>query len=576
LRETRTVLASALGAAVLLMIGMCGVAEARTIYTVAGGGDLLPPEIGDRPVPGTAISLDESSGITALPNGDLLILSGGHTLVLDPQGMVRAVAPSPGPDLLGVDRSGTEYAYAPGSDQLVLRRPGGAYEPFASLHELLPFSPTDMLVHPDGGVLLASVRLVMRVMPDGTTVRVAGTGGPGHFMDGVPATEARLRYPTSLAWAVDGALLIADRDDNRVRRLDPHSGTISTVAGTGQRRSSGDGGLATAAPLDWPTWITVGPHSGYAVVELSNRSARIRRVSRTGIIRTVAGGGAGRSFGLGTSMLNGDGGVARRASLFDAGDLVLTPKDEYVFADDDLIRLVTSPRTVRLGLALRTALPGRRRVSYTLTVPARLRFEVRGDGGRLLRQRRARAGRGYFRLPAGLPAGGWILTLRATSSAGISVRKAGLITAPRLSRRVAAAAIQADDAGRPLITPRGLDTAIRRGDEIRPTRCRRFGPRRVDCVWALDISSDQDCDGISSARLDRHGQMYIGEYANGPGDECVGFQRRPRWEFEPRAMPMLGAGHSTSIKCMCGGLVQGTVQIAHRPRLYVGTEASTG
>jgi hypothetical protein len=138
--------------------------------------------------------------------------------------------------------------------------------------------------------------------------------------------------------------------------------------------------------------------------------------------------------------------------------------------------------------------------------------------------------------------GGWIVTLKAKSSAGISVRDAGLVTTRRLSRRLAAAAIQADDAVRALIPPRGLDTSIRPGDELRPTRCHRFGPRRVDCIWALDISSDQDCDGISSARLDRHGQIYVGEYASGPDDECVGFQRRPRWEFEPLAVPMLGAG----------------------------------
>ena len=132
--------------------------------------------------------------------------------------------------------------------------------------------------------------------------------------------------------------------------------------------------------------------------------------------------------------------------------------------------LVTSPRTTRLALALRTALPARRRLSYTLSVAARLRLEVRGEGRRLVRVKEARSGYGHFRLPAGLPAGGWILTLTATNSAGVSVREAGLITTPKLSRRVAAAAIQAADidAERALITARGIDTAIRRGD--RPTR----------------------------------------------------------------------------------------------------------
>jgi hypothetical protein len=516
----------------VLFAGLCGVAEARTIYTIAGGGALPPPKVGEPPVRGTAIALADSSGVARLPGGNLLISTGRHTLVLDTHGMVRAV-PAPKPTVLGVDRLGTEYALGQPA-RLLLRRPGGSYEAFASLNEVIPYFPTDMLVHPEGGVLLAGTIGVLRVLPDGTTVRVAGSGRDGSD-DGVPAVDASLLYPTSLAWAADGALLIADRDDNRVRRIDPQSGAITTIAGNGQKGFGGDGGPATAAPLDWPTEIVVGPHGGFAIAETDGRN-RIRRVTRGGTMRTIAGGGPARSFGRGTSMLNGDGEEAHRGRLYWPRDLLVTARDEYVFADEDLIRFVTSPRTTRLALALRVALPARRRVSYTLSAPARLRLEVLGEGRRLVLRRRARPGPGWFRLPSGLPASGYSLTLTATNSMGSAVREAGLVTTPKLSRRVAAAAIQASDAGRRLITQSGLDTTIRRGDVDRPTRCRRFGARRVDCVFAYDVSTDQECDEIHSAQLDRRGQIHVGLYG------CVGFRRQPRWDLEPSPMLMLGPG----------------------------------
>ena len=146
-------------------------------------------------------------------------------------------------------------------------------------------------------------------------------------------------------------------------------------------------------------------------------------------------------------MLNGDGEDARHAGLNSPDSLQITPRDEYVFADANLVRFASSARTTRLALALRTALPARRRVSYTLSVPARLRLEVRGEGRRVVQSKRAPAGLGYFRLPPGLPTGGYILTLTATASDGpVAVREAAMHTTPRLSRRVAAAAIQAAEA----------------------------------------------------------------------------------------------------------------------------------
>ena len=84
-----------------------------------------------------------------------------------------------------------------------------------------------------------------------TLFTFAGTGVAGFGGDGGPATSAALRQPTAVAWLADGSVLMADYANHRIRRISP-SGQISTVAGTGTAGYSGDGGPATSARLSWP------------------------------------------------------------------------------------------------------------------------------------------------------------------------------------------------------------------------------------------------------------------------------------------------------------------------------------
>src|SRR3954452_2246598 len=79
----------------------------------------------------------------------------------------------------------------------------------------------------------------------------AGTGAAAFGGDGGPAGSAALRAPTAVAWLADGSALVADYANHRIRRISP-SGQIRTVAGTGTAGYSGDGGPATSARLNWP------------------------------------------------------------------------------------------------------------------------------------------------------------------------------------------------------------------------------------------------------------------------------------------------------------------------------------
>jgi YD repeat-containing protein len=130
---------------------------------------------------------------------------------------------------------------------------------------------------------------IRRVAPDGIITTVAGTGAYGYSGDGGPATAAALNMPNGVAVGADGALFIADTSNNRIRRVGP-DGIITTVAGTGAYGYSGDGGPATAATLASPTKVAVGPDGALSIADRMNN--RIRRVGPDGIITTVAGTGA--------------------------------------------------------------------------------------------------------------------------------------------------------------------------------------------------------------------------------------------------------------------------------------------
>ncbi|HSE58766.1 MAG TPA: SMP-30/gluconolactonase/LRE family protein [Nitrospiraceae bacterium] len=128
----------------------------------------------------------------------------------------------------------------------------------------------------------------------GGTVRFAvgkvQDGGAQFAGDGGPAIKARLNFPSAVAVDADGTLFIADTMNHRVRRVDPKTGIITTIAGTGQRRFSGEGGPAAKAALNEPTALALDGRGGLYVADQSNN--RVRRIDLAmGIIVTVAGTG---------------------------------------------------------------------------------------------------------------------------------------------------------------------------------------------------------------------------------------------------------------------------------------------
>src|SRR5437868_14451804 len=98
--------------------------------------------------------------------------------------------------------------------------------------------------------------VVLRVNPDGTVTRLAGTGNPGFSGDGVKATNATLKTPQGAAFDSTGNLYIADTGNNRIRVVSAQDGTIATFAGTDQGSNSERIPAKQAALLS-PTSVSV-------------------------------------------------------------------------------------------------------------------------------------------------------------------------------------------------------------------------------------------------------------------------------------------------------------------------------
>jgi sugar lactone lactonase YvrE len=124
----------------------------------------------------------------------------------------------------------------------------------------------------------------------GVITTLAGNGYCGLAQPVGVASQASLCAPTGVATDAEGNVYIVDVDANQVRKVDVQSGMILTIAGSGARDYSGDGGLATAATLNVPLNIAVDPAGNVFISDYYNY--RIRRIDHaTGVITTFAGNG---------------------------------------------------------------------------------------------------------------------------------------------------------------------------------------------------------------------------------------------------------------------------------------------
>ena len=256
-------------------------------------------------MPAVEAKLRAPRGVAVAPDGSVYVADSGNDRVfrIDRDGVVRAVAG------------------------------GGAGDDGEPAVDAFVLQPSGVAIAPDGSVYISEPQMcrVRRVDRDGVISTVAGHGRgcqAASSADGVPATEADLDMPTSVAIGVDGSLYIAEWQSNKVRRVGA-DGRLTTVAGAGGFGDSGDGGRARDAQLASPLSIATDSTGNVYIADTLN--ARVRVVGPDGVIRPFAGTGA-----LGD---DGDGGPALAARLTAPSHIAAAPDGSVYITDDGTQRV---------------------------------------------------------------------------------------------------------------------------------------------------------------------------------------------------------------------------------------------
>jgi hypothetical protein len=343
----------------------------------SGQGYVISTFVGAAPPPTPAVGLELAIGE---PSG----------LVADPYGAVYFIGRN---SVFRLDRDGTVTLVAGTGD-----RPGTTGDNGAAVAAHLN-SPGSLALDLSGNLYIAEAYEVLRVSTDGSISRFAGTGAPGPagaFGDGGPAVNATLGQSLNVAADVSGNLYIADPTSYRIRKVSSNGiistfaggnnqsmvtagdggpavnasiypqaiafdgaanlfvadnlhfavrkitpqGTITTVAGSGTKGTSGDGGPATQAQFTL-IWGVAADAQGDVFISDFGNPPRIREVSAaTGMIATVAGSGS--------SGFSGDGGPAIAASIY-GGQIAVDAQGDLLIADDgnNRIRKVTPDGTIQ-------------------------------------------------------------------------------------------------------------------------------------------------------------------------------------------------------------------------------------
>lgn len=239
------------------------------IATVAGTGRT---ELYRASGPATAIGLHAPRGIALDEAGNLYIADSHQGCVrkVDPEGWLTTVAGSNPRSA----KKGADPQYLMNPVGLAVGSDGQIYWADSTLNR----------------VKKADLRHTDPATKNGWITIAAGNGTMGFSGDGSIAREAKLAAPAAVAFDSRGHLYIADHNNQRIRRVDAKTGIITTIAGTGERNFSGDGGPATEATFNAPSGLAFDAEDNLYIADAQNH--RIRRIeATTGLITTVAGSG---------------------------------------------------------------------------------------------------------------------------------------------------------------------------------------------------------------------------------------------------------------------------------------------
>ena len=243
---------------------------ANTVDVIAGGGT------GGDGVPAVQAKLVEPFGVARAPNGDLFVVehSAHRIRRIDAAGIIHAAAGT-GEKADGGDGGNGLQARFNGPHHIAVA-PGGA-------------GPAVLYIADTWNQRIRTLNLAGSPQPD-VVQTVVGNGTKGFAGDGGPANVATTGGIYCLAFDAKGRnLFFADLDNRRIRAVDLSTGVLRTVAGNGQKGVPVDGADATSQPLVDPRAVTVDGAGNVYIAERNGHALRV--VDTAGKIRTVAGTG---------------------------------------------------------------------------------------------------------------------------------------------------------------------------------------------------------------------------------------------------------------------------------------------
>jgi hypothetical protein len=313
---------------------------AGDIYTIAGNG--TPGFSGDGG-PATAAQVELPQNL-ALDGAGLLIADWGNN-------RVRYLAESNGTRYGQAMTAGDIYTVA-GSGAAVFSGDGGP----ATAAEL--DQPGGVTADSAGNTVISDtqnnrIRVAAtssgtfygKAMTAGDIYTIAGTGSFGYHENGGPAIDAEFKLPRGIAADGSGNLVLTDTDNSRIRVIAEHTGTffghamkpgdIYSIAGSGRRGYSGDGGPGTAAMINEPDAVAIDAAGNALFADTSNERVRVVAAKdgtfygqsmTAGDIYTIAGDGSEGS--------SGDGGAATKASMSFPDGVTLDSSGNVLISDE--------------------------------------------------------------------------------------------------------------------------------------------------------------------------------------------------------------------------------------------------
>jgi len=302
----------------------------------------------------TLANLNHPSGVAIAPSGSVYIADTGNQVIriVTTDGNIATYA--------GNNTSGAGYAGDNGA---------------ATSAQLN--TPESLVIDKAGSLYIADyANAVIRiVIPSGTIGTYAGTGSsPGFSGDGGAAASAQLNGVFGMAIDAAGNFYIADYFNYRIRKINT-SNVITSIAGGGLVSFSGDGGPATLAVMGTPYGVAVDPSGNVYFSDYEN--FRVRKISASGVITTIAGNG--------TPGFSGDGGLATKAQLYPTG-LALDPSGNLYIADfvNNVVRKVFTNGTITTyagnrGLGTGYAGDGGLAINAQLNYPSAVALDGQGN-----------------------------------------------------------------------------------------------------------------------------------------------------------------------------------------------------